>query len=144
MNTATVTNNTMNVTADDIINWGKWDNTSEFTDQQHCQLIMDMTNSGIFLKDMDEQQIANLFQYGVNLRNVPLALLWTMLSTKDTSINGKAFYDCRIKGNSLSIPAALHSMIINGNITKYFDTALNLVGYKKTADGLKALVIEKQ
>lgn len=118
MNTATATNNVVNValtiTADDIINGGKWKQTERFTAEKHIQIIMDIGNSGMLKNELNEQQINNLARFFCITRFEQSALLWWVMCDKRNSMkNVVAFHQCQMSDTVFRPSIHLHYMMQN-------------------------------
>lgn len=146
MNTAAATNNTVNVaptiTANDIINGGKWESAKDFSDEEHYNLIMDMGHSGLLFKDMNDEQAENVAHYAISLRFGPLALLWWVLTSGKTTKNVISVAKVRDK-NGMGIQNALAYLMKNDSSDKnntFLRCAQRAVGVEfkiKTPGGFK-------
>ena len=70
-----------NLTADDIVNGGLWKASEKYTNNEHCELVMKIGHSGLLLKELDKNQIKNVFQYAIQLTAEPLALMYWILAS---------------------------------------------------------------
>lgn len=118
MNTAAAMNNTVNVastiTANDIINGGKWKETERFTAEKHIQIIMDIGNSGMLKNELDQQQIMNLGRFFCVTRFDQSALLWwIMCDPKNCLKNVIAFHQCTLPGTVFRPSIHIHYMMQN-------------------------------
>lgn len=123
MTTATATNNNVNVgttiTADDIINGGKWKETERFNAGKHIQIIMSIGASGMLENELNEQQIINLASFFCVTRFEQSALLWWVMCDKRNSMkNIIAFHQCSIPDSVFRPSNHLHYMMRNDSKDK--------------------------
>lgn len=71
----------VNMTADDIVNGGLWKASENYTNKEHCELVMKIGHSGLLFKELDKNQIKNVFQYAIQLTGEPLALMHWILAS---------------------------------------------------------------
>lgn len=135
MTTAAVMNNTVNValtiTADDIINGGKWKETERFSAEKHIHIIMDIGNSGMLKNELNEQQINNLARFFCATRFEQSALLWWVMCDKRNSMkNVIAFHQCEMPDTMFRPSVHLYYMMHNDSKDKndrYHDRALRSI-----------------
>ena len=135
MNTAAVMNNTVNValtiTADDIINGGKWKETERFSAEKHVHIIVDIGNSGMLKNQLNEEQINNLARFFCVTRFEQSALLWWVMCDSSNNIkNVIAFHQCRIPDTVFRPSIHLHYMVQNDSKDKnerYHDRAIRSI-----------------
>jgi hypothetical protein len=71
----------VNMTADDIVNRGLWKAAEKYTNNEHCELVMKIGHSGLLFKELDKNQIKNVFQYAIQLTGEPFALMYWILAS---------------------------------------------------------------
>ena len=124
-----------NLTADDIVNGGLWKASENYTNNEHCELVMKIGHSGLMFKELDKNQIKNVFQYVIQLTGEPLALMyWILVSAMN---NGQMSNFINImnhrNANGVGIVVALKYMSVYDSKDKndtFICRALRFVGVK--------------
>lgn len=97
-----VKNSKKMITPEDIIKKGRWEETKDFTINEHCAIIDQMENGGILKDKFTAKEAENFASYFIQIPSECCAKLFKALGKQGNKENTIAFYKLKVKGVAIA------------------------------------------